>query len=353
MAAELASGEVAGAIGVGWSQRARGLVATLVAVAAGLVIAGVMFATAGAPPIAAFGELLRGAFGSTFGIYQSLEQAVPLAIIGIGLTVPFRAGVWNIGAEGQFYIGALFGGIVAIYLPIDATPLLLPLTFAAAMVGGAAWAAIAGWLKARMGVNEIVSTLMLNYIGLFVFIYLIRIPFRDPNNLIIQSKVVQDAARLRDLPGTFVHAGILVAIVLVPIVGYLMNKTPFGFQAGVMGLNPEAAEAAGVDTKRMTIRVMMISGALAGLAGIVQVEAVQLVLNGSISHQFGFTAIVVALLGRNRPLGALLVAIFLGTLTVGGVSVQQVYQIPTAIILAVQAIFVLLLLAAERLIRRA
>jgi ABC-type uncharacterized transport system permease subunit len=350
MAIELAPAAGAGAVGA--VERFRGLLATLIAVLAGLLIGGLALAAAGAPPLAAYGELVRGALGSSFGIYQSLEQAVPLAIIGIGLCVAFRAGIWNIGAEGQFYMGALCGGLVAIYLPVDQPALMIPVTFAAAMLGGSAWAYIAGWLRAHRGVNEIVSTLMLNYIGLFVLLYLVRIPFRDPDNLIIQSRVVSEAARLNDLPGTFVHAGIVVALLLVPIVWWLLHKTPFGFRVSVMGLNPDAAEAAGVDTKKTIKRVMLISGALAGLAGIVQVSAVQLVVNGAISRQFGFTAIVVALLGRRHPVGAFLAAVFLGMIAVGGVSVQQVYQIPTAILLAVQALFVFLLLAAERLMRR-
>jgi ABC-type uncharacterized transport system permease subunit len=350
MAVEVAP--VSSGIGATFVQRFRGLLATLTAIVAGLVIGGLALAAAGAPPLAAYGELARGALGSSFGIYQSLDQAVPLAIIGIGLCVPFRAGIWNIGAEGQFYMGALSGGLVGIYLPVDQPVLMIPLTFAAAMIGGGAWAYVAGWLRAHSGVNEIVSTLMLNYIGLFVLLYLVRIPFRDPNNLIIQSRVVTEAARLNDLPGTFVHAGILVALLLVPVVWWLLHKTPFGFRVGVMGLNPDAAEAAGVDTKKTIKRVMLISGALAGLAGIVQVSAVQLVVNGAISRQFGFTAIVVALLGRRNPIGAFLAAVFLGMIAVGGVSVQQVYQIPTAILLAVQALFVFLLLAAERLMSR-
>ena len=352
MAVEAAPIDVPGAVGGTAMQRVRGILVTLIAIVAGLVVGGVALAAAGAPPLAAYGELVRGAFGSSFGVYQSLEQAVPLAIIGVGLCVPFRAGIWNIGAEGQFYVGALCGGLVGIYLPIDQPVILIPLTFVAAMAGGGAWAYAAGWLRAHRGVNEIVSTLMMNYIALFVLLYLVRIPFRDPDNLIIQSRVVPPAARLNDIPGTFVHGGILVAAVLMILVAWLLSRTPFGFHVGVMGSNPDAAEAAGIDTKRMIKRVMAISGSLAGLAGIVQVEAVQLVVNGAISRQFGFTAIVVALLGRRSPVGAFLAACFLGAIAVGGVSVQQVYQIPTAILLTIQALFVFMLLAAERLVRR-
>jgi general nucleoside transport system permease protein len=352
MATELASAETATAQTPVGGQRLGGLAASLIAILVGLALGAIVFAAVGVSPLGAYGELVRGGIGSRFAIYQTLEQAVPLAIIAIGLCVSFRASVWNIGAEGQLYIGALAGALVGIYLPIDSAILMIPLTFLAAMAGGGVWGYIAGWLRAHMGVNEIVTTLMLNYIALFFVTYLIRIPFRDPENLIIQSKVVQESARLRDLPGTFVHAGILVAVVLVPIVAYLLNRTPFGFRVTAMGLNRDAAEAAGADTKRIIKRVMVISGALAGLAGIIQIEAIQLVMNGAISRQFGFTAIVVALLGRNHPLGAFITALFLGFLTVGGISVQQVYQIPTAIILGVEAMFVLLVLAAERLFRR-
>jgi simple sugar transport system permease protein len=295
---------------------------------------------------------VQGALGSRFAVSQMLEQSIPLLIIGLGLCVAFRATVWNIGAEGQFYIGALFGGVVGIYFPVHSPFLVIPLTFVAAMAGGALWAWIAGAMRAHLGVNEIVNTLMLNYIALFILAYLVRIPLRDPERQIIQSRPMQDAAQLPDFPGFTFHIGFVVAILLVPIVAYVLNKTPFGFRISLSGMNRDAAETAGVDSGRTIKHVMMISGALAGLAGIIQVEAVQIVLNTSVSRQFGFTAIVVALLGRTRPVGVLLASLFLGGLAVGGVRMQQVHELPTAIILSIQALFVLLLLAAERLMRR-
>lgn len=352
MAADVAVGGVARGLDSWISRRLRSVLASLLAVLVGLVIGGIIIAAAGAQPVVAYADLIRGAIGSRFAISQVLEQSVPLIIIGLGLCVAFRATVWNIGAEGQFYIGALCGGVVGIYTPIDSPLILVPLTFLAAMAGGAAWAWVAGAMRARLGVNEIVNTLMLNYIALFIVAYLIRVPFRDPERLIIQSKQMPEAARLPDIPGLSVHVGFVVALVLVPIVAYLLSKTPFGFRVGVFGMNREAAAAAGVDGKRMIVRVMTISGALAGLAGIIQVEALQIVVNTVISRQFGFTAIVVALLGRNRPLGALLASLFIGGLTVGGVAMQQAQQVPTAVLISLQALFVILLLAADRLMRR-
>jgi general nucleoside transport system permease protein len=149
-----------------------------------------------------------------------------------------------------------------------------------------------------------------------------------------------------------VNVGILVALGLVPIVAYLMNKTPFGFRVDVFGMSSEVAEAAGVDPKRVIVRVMLISGALAGLAGVIQLMGVAIVLNPALSRGLGFTGIIVALLGRNRPVGVLISGLFIGALTTGGIAMQQAQSLPTAIIVTIQALFVLLLLAANRLMRR-
>ena len=335
------------------SRRLRNAVASLVAVLIGLALGAIMIAAGGGHPVAAYSALLRGAVGDRFAIAQTLEQAIPLIVIGLGLAVAFRARVWNIGAEGQLYLGALTGGMVAIYVPIHISVLIIPLAFAAAMVGGAAWASVVGILRARWGVNEIVTSLLLNYPMFFLIEYLVRVPIRDKSQFIIQSKPVP---RFAALPGLFhsfdVNAGILAAIGLVPIAAYLMNKTPFGFRVDVYGMSPEVAEAAGIDGRRVILRVMLISGATAGLAGVIQLMGVAIVLNPALSKGLGFTGIIVALLGRNRPVGVLLAAVFIGGLTTGGIAMQQAESLPTSIIVTIQAMFVLLLLAADRLMRR-
>jgi general nucleoside transport system permease protein len=332
------------------SRLVRNLGASLVAILIGLGFGAIIIVAAGGEPFAAYTSLFRGAVGSRFDIGQTLEQSIPIMIIGLGLAVAFRARVWNIGAEGQFYIGALTGGLVAIYLPIDVPVILIPLSFAAAMAGGAIWAWIVGYMRAHWGVNEIVTSLLMNYPAFFLMEYLCRVPLRG--GFIIQSKPVRTAAQLPDVPGFPVHLGIIVAIGLVPIVAYLMNKTPFGFRVDVFGMSPDVAEAAGVDRKKIVKRVMVVSGALAGLAGVIQVMGVQIVLNPFISRGFGFTAIIVALLGRNRPIGVLMAALFIGAMSNGGIAMQQAQNLPTSIILSVQALFVLLLLAAEMFIRK-
>jgi general nucleoside transport system permease protein len=335
------------------ARRFRNVGASLLATLIGLALGAVMIALAGGRPVAAYSALFRGAIGDRFAISQTLEQSIPLIIIGLGLAVSFRARVWNIGAEGQLYLGALAGAMVAIYVPIHVPVVIIPLAFAAAMVGGAVWASVVGFLRARWGVNEIVTSLLLNYPMFFLIEYLVRVPIRDKSQFIIQSKPIPRSAALPGLFDTFdVHAGILVALGLVPIVAYLMNKTPFGFRVDVFGMSPEVAEAAGVDGRRVILRVMLISGAMAGLAGVIQLMGVAIVLNPALSKGLGFTAIIVALLGRNRPVGVLLAALFIGGLTTGGIAMQQAQSLPTSIIVTIQAMFVLLLLAADRLMRR-
>jgi general nucleoside transport system permease protein len=341
-------------VGAGWwERRARSLGAALLAVLIALLVGAAILLWAGASPVAAYRDMVRGAIGSRFAISQLLVVLVPLLIIGLGLAVAFRGRIWNIGAEGQFHLGALAGGALAIVFPFAAPLLVIPVALLIGAAAGAAWGWIAGELRSRWGVNEIITSLLLNYVAIYWYGYFIRKPLRDPSGFLPQSREIPTAAQLPNLPGFQIHVGLIIAVGLVAILAYVMARTPFGFRVTAMGLNPDAAAgAAGVDTRRSIVRLMLISGGLAGLAGIVQILGVQLRLQVGISPGFGFTAIIVALLGRMRPVGVLLAALLIAGLSVGGQAMQFTQGVPIAAVHTIQALFVLFLLVADKLVRR-
>lgn len=332
------------------SQRRAGMVWAGTAVVA-FLLGGALVLVAGGSPAGALRAMFDGAIGSQFAVGQLLVQAIPLLIIGLGLAVAFRGHVYNIGAEGQLFMGALAGGTLLVTVG-DGGFLIVVLAMVAATAGGALWGAIVGVLRARWAVNEVISSLLLTFIALFAFAWAIRRPLADPlsgNNL--ASRPIPDNALLPTLPGLFVHYGLFIGLALVPVVGYVMSRTPFGFRVKALGLNPDAAQVSGVRTGRLIMSLMLISGGLAGLAGIVQVVGISGRLDAGISQNYGFTAIVVALLGRLRALGVLVAALFIAFLNVGGQAMSVEEGLPYSMVLAIQGVFVLLVLVADRFAR--
>lgn len=333
-------------------RRLRGLGSSAAAVAAAFGAGAILLALAGANPVRAYADMLAGTFGSRFDFSLVLVEAAPLLLIGLGLIVAFRARVWNIGAEGQLLMGALAGGAFAIHAPIGAQAVMIPAACAAGAAAGGAWGWVVGFLRARWNVNEVISSLLLSYVALRGLEYAIRKPLRDPVGFQPVSQTLPDAARLPDVPGLRVHIGLLVGLALIPVIAYLMRRTPFGFRVRMLGLNRDATEAAGAPTGRLIVGVMVISGALAGLAGILQVMGPESRLTGNISPGFGFTAIIVALIARLRPVGVLAASVLIGALTLGGDVIQRTQQVPRVLTLVIQALFVLMLLVADKLGRR-
>ena len=306
---------------------------------------------AGGDPIAAYGALLDGAFGSPYALGQVLILTVPLLVMGIGLALAFRGRVYNIGAEGQLFMGALAAGVVAIFLPVGFDPLLILAATVAGIAAGAAWGGIVGVLRARWGVNEVITSLLLNFVAILIFTYCVRRPLRAPGSPDLQGRAIDPNAALPILPDLAVHVGVFAAIALVPIAAYLMARTPFGMRVRMMGFNAEAARTAGVNSRRMIVGLMLISGGLAGLAGVLQTLGVAERLDLGISQGYGFTAIVVALLGRLNALGVLLAALFIAVLQSGGQAMSVTEGLPYAIVLAIPGVFVVFLLIADRLAR--
>jgi general nucleoside transport system permease protein len=284
---------------------------------------------------------------------ETLVFAVPLILAGLGLAVGFRAGLFNIGAQGQIILGGIFGAFIGFTFNL---PVVLHVTLAAigAALGGAIWAGIAGVLKARTGANEVIVTIMLNNIAVYLVAYLLTTQaFTLPNSPFPKSPdVPSDSAAYPLLlgPGFRLHAGFLLAIAATFFVWWLLERSTIGFEIRAAGSNPNASRTAGISVNRVVVLTMVISGALCGLAGSAQVLGTERALTAGVAASYGFDAITVALLGRSRPFGTFLAGLLFGALRAGGVLMQSTTNTPIDIILVVQSIIVLLI-AAPPLVR--
>lgn len=295
--------------------------------------------------------------GAIEPLTESMVFAVPLILAGLGIAVGFRAGLFNIGAQGQIIVGAIFAAYLgfAFDLPIG---LHLILAVLGGATGGALWGAIPGALKARFGANEVIVTIMLNYVAIYLISYMLKQPSFNPGRTGQRSPAIADTAAYPPLipdwlvPGnTFrLHWGVLVAIVATVAVWWLLERSTIGFELRAAGANPNAARTAGMSVGRITVITMVIAGGLAGLAATAQVLGTERSLTAGVAASFGFDAITVALLGRSRPLGTFLAGLLFGALKAGGFLMQSQTETPIDIILVVQSVIVLLI-AAPPLVR--
>jgi simple sugar transport system permease protein len=277
----------------------------------------------------------------------------PLLLTGLAVLVAFRCGIWNIGAEGQLYIGALGAALAGILSDSLPTLIHLPLVMAAGFVFGAAYGALPGLMRAYRGANEIITTIMLNYVAIFIVSYLVTGPMRDPGLLLPQpqSPNIADAARLsRIISGTRAHSGIFIALVAAFVIFLLLWKTVTGYRIRAVGENSDAARFGGINVPRNIVLAMAISGGLAGLAGMVEVAGVRGYLIDNLSPGYGYTAIAVALLGGLHPAGVTLAAFFFAALLAGADGLQRSVGVPTATVLIIQGL-VLVFVIGRRAVR--
>ncbi len=306
---------------------------------------------AGSDPLTAYAAMLNGAFGGTRQLTETALKATPMLLIGLGLTVAFKARVWNIGAEGQYYMGALFGSVVALYLSNLPMLILIPAMLLAGGLGGALWGLIPALLRTKRGMSEIISTLMLNYIAILIVQYMARVPLRDAGGFLPETAQFVDAARLPGLFGSRLHLGVLLALALIPLVHLLIWRTPIGFRLRAIGSRASVARFAGIDVEAGIIFVLLFSGALAGLAGLIEVSYLHSRLKGDISGGYGFSGVLVALLGRLHPVGVLFAAIFFSALSIGANSMHTLTGLPATLADAIQALVVLFVLGMDAYFR--
>jgi ABC-type uncharacterized transport system permease subunit len=326
-----------------------------------LFIGTIMIAFLGVNPLVAYQALLKGAFGSTNAIADTVVKATPLLFVGLGICIAFRAGVLNIGGEGQLVVGALSATIVCLNFPGLPGWILMVLALLVGLLCGAIWAGIAGCLKAYFKVNEILSTIMLNYIAAYGMNYLLRGPIMDPLQIELGSFIPQTTrlTHLVDLPRlipTRLHFGTIVAVVFAILVYIFLWRTTIGFRIRMIGQNIQASRASGINVQIYMVLAFVLSGALVGLGGAIEVLGVhhRLFTDGSVSGftgSAGFNGIVAALFGQLHPIGTIPASLLLGALLTGANKMQRAVQIPSALIGALNGLIVLFVVGSEYLRR--
>jgi simple sugar transport system permease protein len=324
-----------------------------VAAASGVGVSALLLAGLGKSPAAAARVAWQTVLVSPAGLVDTLLQAVPLLMIGLGYLLAYRARVWTIGGEGQFHLGAIAAALVALGAP-PAMPRAagLPLAVAAGVAAGALWALIPGWLRVAREVNEVVSTLMLNFVGALAMSWLIRTRLRDAETPVLQTPVFPPIFDLPTLGDSRLHVGVVLAVLLVPAVAYVVHRSAFGHWLRAIGANPRASRAAGIAVRPTVLAVMVVAGGLSGLAGATHVLGVTHRLLTGVSNDFGYTAILVALLARGHPLAVAPSAVFFSALGVAAEAIQVEMALPSVAMRVFTGVLVLSVLAGEVVGRR-
>jgi general nucleoside transport system permease protein len=314
---------------------------------AGLLVGAGLIMAAGLNPIEAYRVMVRGIFGGSYQITEVLLFSTPLLFNALGACISFRANIFNIGGDGQYYFGALFGTLIALYCAtLPRIPLVL-LFLIAGCIGGALWALIPALLKIFSNVNEIISTLLLNYVAIFFITYLVRIPLNDPDGYLPVSAKFPDIVRLPELFGTRIHLGVLLAFILVPIVWFFLWRTPLGLKARGIGSSKSVAQFVGFPFNKIYVLIFLFAGSLAGLAGAIQVNTLHLRLKSDIGTGYAFNGALIALLSRLNPIAAAVVALLFGALEVGVGAMQAIGGVPPQLATSIKAIMVLAVLIVE------
>lgn len=332
--------------------RAMLLLSPLLAGVLTLLSGALLFAVLGHDPLVTFHTLLIAPISDFYGVSELLIKALPILLCAFGLAVAYQARIWNIGAEGQLLIGALAGSAVAVNIIGWDTPWALACVLAAGVLGGAAWGALAAWLRTQFNANEILTTIMLNYIALNLLLFFVHGPLKDPNGFSFpESAMFGDASRLPQLfEDGRVHIGVFFALFALVAVWVLLQKSFIGFQIKVLGLDKRAAGFVGFREKKLVWLVLLISGGLAGLAGVSEVSGPIGQLVPQVSPGYGYAAITVAFLGRLNPFGILFAGLLMALLYLGGESAQMTLNLPQSLTELFQGMMLFYLLACDVLI---
>lgn len=327
-------------------KQTRNLIDVILIAAIVIVVGTIMIVACNANPVEAYGLFFKGIFGTPSSFAEVFVKACPLILTGLGCAVAFRTGFFNIGAEGQFYVGAIAATMVILNLTALPGPLRVLAAFIAGFLCGGVWALIAAFMKAKLGISEIIVTIMLNYIAIDFLGFAVRTYLMDPAGSVPQSAKVDASAQLPVLISkTRFHAGILIAVACVFVVWLLIEKTTLGYEMKVVGFSKRAASCNGISVIKNIIFSSFLSGGLAAMAGVIEVLAVQKKLLEGISSNCGYTAVLVALIALNNPIAVLVVAILYSAMQVGANSMQRQLGVPSAISSILIGLVVLLILA--------
>lgn len=311
-----------------------------------LLLGAILLLLTGVNPIVTYRAMLRGAFGSVYSLSETFVVAIPLMLTGLGVAIAFRMRFWNIGAEGQLVFGGIAGAGVALFF-VDIVPgsLLLPTVLLAGMIAGALWAGIPAVLKAYLGVDETLTSLMLNYVAILFSSYLYYGPWRDPMGFGFPG-----TARFAEeawLPRMFgrAHYGLIFAIIAGIVLWFIFNRTRWGFELKIIGENQTAARYLGIKIASNIVLALLVSGALSGLAGATQVAGIYRRLQTGLAAGYGYTAIIIAWLAQLNPIAVLFVSVLMGALFVGGDQVQMMMGLPSAVGFVLQGLILFPMLA--------
>jgi ABC-type uncharacterized transport system, permease component len=301
----------------------EGILVPVVSVLLALATVAIILLIVGANPLTAYASMLNASFGDPYSVSSTVVKTIPRLLAALGIALAIRANLWNIGAEGQIYIGGTAAAGAVLALPALPGPIVPLVAIVAGGLAGAAWGAIPGFLRARRGINEVITSLMLVYVGIQVTQYLLEGPWAVPLSTFPATAPFEPYAKLPILiPGTILNAGVFVAILAVAVTWFLVNRTHFGLDLRSLGGNEKTSAFLGIRVKLMIVATMAISGAFAGVAGAVEVVGVRGRLIEGFSPGFGFEAIAIALLGRLHPIGMVAAALLFGALDAGGAGLQ-------------------------------
>ncbi len=335
------------------SSNIMNIFAPIIAIILTLITGSIIFSLMGFNPFFALHTFFISPISTTYGISELLVKATPLALIATGLAFCFKNNIYNIGAEGQLTMGAIFGGGIGIYFHDTNSFWLLPLMIIGGAIGGSLWGMIPALLKNKFNTNEILTSLMLVYVALLILDYLVVGPWRDPDGYSFpKSRPFSDSGRMPLLfDGLRIHVGLIITLILIFISWFIFAKTIFGFQLKVSGFSPIAARYAGFNQKILIYLAFGICGAFAGIAGLAEVSGPIGLLYRDISPNYGFTAIIVAFLGRLHPLGIIFASLVIALTYLGAEDAQLFMQIPAAVGFLFQGLVLFYLLGADFLVK--
>lgn len=332
------------------------LLVPVIAVILSFLAGGLFILAIGSNPLLVYGQMFRECFGTGYGFAQVLQKTTQLIFTGLAVALAFRVGLFNIGAEGQLYLGAFLVALAGWLMGSLPAVLLIPLCILAALIGGALWAGIPGLLKAFFGAHEVITTIMMNFIAIALMSFLINQPAFSVKET-VHTPAIAKAAQLPRLSqyvssfsGSTASLSLLIALIAAGAVWYLLWRTRTGYELRAVGHNPHAAEYGGINVKKTIVITMLISGGLAGLVGVDFVMGYKHYFEEGFSSGLGFLGIAVALLGRNHPLGVVLAAFLLGTLNYGEIALTE--AVPKEIVEILQAIIIIMVVTNSKIVKR-
>ena len=329
-------------------KRTRGIIDVLLIFAITVLVGTILICVCGARPAEAYGLFFRGIFGTPAGFAEIFVKACPLILTGLGCAVAYRTGFFNIGAEGQFYVGAMATAIVALnWTAVPGVPRII-LSLVIGFLAGGVWALIAAICKAKFNISEIIVTIMLNYIAINFLGYAVRSFLMDPEGNVPQYAKIDKSMQLGNLiPATRFHAGILIAVICVIVIWFILEKTTIGYELKAVGLNKRGSACNGISAMKNIVLSAFLSGGLSALAGGIEVLAIQKKLLEGISSNCGYTAVLSALVAFNNPVGVFAAAVLYAAMQVGAGSMQRQLGVPSAIVNILIGVIVVLILGRE------